>query len=395
MATEGLIHVRAVRVVAALLTLVLMSACGAPAGAPGSANLASSADPGITPQARWEQTLAAAKQEGKLVIVTHTNLYYRRTVEKFQERYPEIEVEHVAMRPSEFTPKVVTEQQNGIFGYDAWLSPTSNMVEVVVPAGGFEKLPPFLILPEVTDPANYRGGKPLYAISDPYVFVYMGNVTSNVWVNRTQLPASELSRFDQLLDPKYRGKIVIRTPDAPHAASLTMTGMLRNKGEDYINRLLKDQQPVFIDNARLLTQDLINGKYPIAIGIDGETMDGCQREGGCKNMEQLFDDAYLLAYGVGVMKNVPHPNAAAVFVNWFLSKEGQQAYVKAVIDTLPPPVDVAHSIRKDVEPHAGSVALGSVPDYDHLEKYSLQGMESGSAEMKVILAAFKKIQGGN
>ena len=97
-----------------------------------------------------------------------------------------------------------------------------------------------------------------------------------------------------------------------------------------------------------------------------------------------------------MLKNVPHPNAAAVFVNWFLSKEGQQAYVQAVIETLPPPVDVAHSIRIDVEPYAESVALGAVPDYDHLEKYSLQGMESGSAEMKAVLAAYKRIQeGGN
>ena len=30
-----------------------------------------------------------------------------------------------------------------------------------------------------------------------------------------------------------------------------------------------------------------------------------------------------------MMKDAPHPNAAKVFVNWFLSKEGQQIYDKA------------------------------------------------------------------
>jgi len=30
-----------------------------------------------------------------------------------------------------------------------------------------------------------------------------------------------------------------------------------------------------------------------------------------------------------ILKNRPHPNATKVFVNWMLSKEGQEVYVKA------------------------------------------------------------------
>ena len=48
-----------------------------------------------------------------------------------------------------------------------------------------QELPQFLILPEVTDPSNYRGGKVIYSSAEPYVFVFMGNVTSSVWANRT------------------------------------------------------------------------------------------------------------------------------------------------------------------------------------------------------------------
>src|SRR5687767_262735 len=118
-----------------MLGLFLM-ACAPQTGAP--AALVTTADPAADWQARWEQTVQAAKREGKVTIVTHTNLYHREQIAKFQERYPEIQVEHVPIRPSEFAPKVITEQQNGIFGYDLWISPTSNMVEVVLPTGGFE-----------------------------------------------------------------------------------------------------------------------------------------------------------------------------------------------------------------------------------------------------------------
>ena len=38
--------------------------------------------------------------------------------------------------------------------------------------------------------------------------------------------------------------------------------------------------------------------------------------------------------------------------------------------------------------------LGAVPDYDHLEKYSLQGMEAGGPEMQAVLSMYKKVESG-
>ena len=370
----------------------LLAACGSPTAAPGSAGLASGTAQNADPQSRWDQTVQAAKTEGKVVVVTHTNMYYKKTIEAFSAAYPDIQVEQVAQRPSEFTPKLITEQQNGIYGYDVWVSPTSNMVETVVPAGGFDNMTPYLVLPEVTDPKSYRGGKLFYATSSPYVLVYQGWVTDNVWVNRDQLPAARFNSLDQLIDPSLKGRIAIRTPSAPHAGSLTLTGFLHNKGQDFIDKLLVDEQPAFIDNARLMTQDLINGKYAVGIGIDDETMDACQREGGCKNMELLLGYPYMLTYGTGILKNPPHPNAAAVFLNWFFSRDGQQAFVKGMEETTPPPYAQAMSIRADVEPHPDAIAQQAMPDYDHLEKYSLQGTEAGGPEMQAILAAYKKVE---
>lgn len=372
--------------------LALLGGCAAPA--PTGGGLAATGDPGVDWQARWEQTLQAGRKEGKVVVVTHTNLYYREQLQKFNEKYPDIQVEHVPIRPSEFAPKVITEQQNGIYGYDVWVSATSNMVEIVVPAGGFDKLPPYLILAEVTDTKNWRGGALLYATSEPHVLLNRGNVAGSAWVNRDLLPRSEFNNLDQLLDPKLKGKIAIRTPSAPHGGSLIMTGFVHTRGEDFVSSLMIQQQPVFIDNARLLTQNLINGKYPVALGTDGETLDNCQREGGCKNLEEVRGYPYLLGHGVGVLKNPPNPNAAAVFTNWFFSREGQETFVQSIVNTTPSPHDAAHSIRTDIEPHQDAVELGTVPDYAHLEKYSLQGMEAGASEMQAVLALYRRAEAG-
>lgn len=375
---------------AALATTIAACSPAAPAApaAPSGAG-----KEGANTASQWEQTVQAAKKDGSVVVVTHTNLLYRELVERFKEKYPDIGVEHVAIRPSEFSPKVITEQQNGIFGYDLWISPTSNMVEVVLPTGGMEKLTPYLLQPEVVDTKNWRGGQLFWATKEPYILLNRGNVSGSVWVNRDLLPASEFSKVEQIIDQKFKGKIQVRTPDAPHGGSLTMTGWLHNRGEDFVWKVLKDQDPVYIENARLLTQNLITGKYPLAIGTDNATIDNCKQAGACTNLEEIRLPEYLLGHGVAMLKKAPHPNAGAVFLNWFFSKEGQEAFKQSIITTEPTGQD-AHSVHVAVEPHPDAVAMGAVPDYTKLSQYSLQGMEQGAEEMQRVLALYRKVQAG-
>jgi iron(III) transport system substrate-binding protein len=268
------------------------------------------------------------------------------------------------------------------------------MVEVVLPTGGFQPLTPYL-LPETLDAKNWRTGAPLYGTKDPLILLNRGNVDGTVWVNRDLLPASEFNSTTQIIDPKFKGKIQLRTPNAPHATSLNMTGWLHEKGEDFVWKVMKDQDPIYIDNARLLTQNLINGKYPLAVGIDSATLDNCQTSGGCKNLEEVREGGmkYLLGHGIGMLKNAPHANASAVFLNWFFSKDGQDAFVKGIVGTEPTGKD-AHSIHPAIEPNAEAVANGMVPDYTHMEKYSLQGMEQGAAEMQKIIELYRKVEAG-
>jgi iron(III) transport system substrate-binding protein len=344
--------------------------------------------------AKAQEMLAAARKEGSVSVTTHTNLLYRELINSFKEKYPDIQVEHNSIRPSEFAPKVVTEQQNGQFSYDIWISSTSNMVEVVLPTGGFQPLTPYL-LPETLEAKNWRTGKPLYATNEPLILLNRGNVDGTVWVNRDLLPESEFNNTEQIVDPKFKGKIMLRTPDAPHATSLNMTGWLHAKGEDFVWKVMKDQEPVYIDNARLLTQNLINGKYALAVGIDGATLDNCITSGGCKNLEEVRagNMKYLLGHGISMLKNAPHPNASAVFMNWFFSKDGQEAFVKGIKATEPTQKD-AHSINPGVEPSADAVQNGMVPDYANISQYSLQGMEQGAAEMQKVIELYRKVEAG-
>ena len=74
-----------------------------------------------------------------------------------------------------------------------------------------------------------------------------------------------------------------------------------------------------------------------------------------------------------MIKNQPHPNASKVFVNWFLSREGQETYQKALGEP---------TRRLDVEvprePYAVRPARESmtIEQYHELESHSEEKQES-------------------
>src|SRR5438309_964588 len=84
-------------------------ASGQPASAapaqPAAAQVASSAAP-----AGWEQTVAAAKQEGRLVISAPANTIWREQLTGFQKEYPEIQVEYTGGNSRDFWPRVAQER---------------------------------------------------------------------------------------------------------------------------------------------------------------------------------------------------------------------------------------------------------------------------------------------
>ena len=123
-------------------------------------------------KAEWDKTVAAAKGS-KLNLVIQPDPGFEAIVEVFKKKYPDIRVEASAVNPSAFAPRLVTEQNSGLFAWDVWWSTASNMNHVAIPANALEKLDAYLILPEVKDPSNWYNSKYLYT-SDrgPYVFTH-------------------------------------------------------------------------------------------------------------------------------------------------------------------------------------------------------------------------------
>jgi len=147
--------------------------------------------------------------------------------------------------------------------------------------------------------------------------------------------ASELGTFDQLLDPKWKGKIASGDPRLPGGANGVGGHLLWVKGEDWLRKFYA-QDIVILKDERQLAEGLVRGRYAAIVGINPASLEQFRQEGLMKSVEPLepaSEAAVSLTSTLGnlsLISKAPHPNAAKVFVNWLLSKEGQTAYVQAM-----------------------------------------------------------------
>src|SRR5262249_21746335 len=96
----------------------------------------------------------------------------------------------------------------------------------------------------------------------------------------------------------------------------------------YIKRLV--QQELFVSrNARQLADALAKGSLALTIGVGFRDFDTFVDSGlPIKHLPALKERNYVSCGNriFGILKRAPHPNAAKVFLNWLLSREGQELH---------------------------------------------------------------------
>jgi iron(III) transport system substrate-binding protein len=143
----------------------------------------------------------------------------------------------------------------------------------------------------------------------------------------------ELRNYTDLLDPKWKGKISWLDPARSGTGSNQIAMLYAWFGEDFVRKLLVDQQPMISRERRQLTDGVLRGTYPIGFGAEDGEIERLEGEGQpVKTIYSLDDMPGSISGGnmVALMDKAPHPNAARVFVNWMASKEGNEIYGRAL-----------------------------------------------------------------
>lgn len=263
---------------------------------------------------------AAARREGKLVYYTSIDLKVAEDLAKaFERRYPEIKV-HVERNGAERQfSKIGQEYSSRIYNVDTvnssdaahfifwkregWLAPAlPDEVRRLYPAGSY-------------DPEGHHA--PMRA--SPSVIAY----------NTTLVPAAEAPRsFRDLLDPKWRGKLVKAHPGYS-GTILTATFQIgRDVGWDFLEKLA-GQQVMQVQSATEPPRKLIAGERQVMVDGNEYVVLLEQARGAPLAIVYPTEGTPMVIGPSGVMKNARNPNAARLFHAWSFGLEAQQLAVDA------------------------------------------------------------------
>jgi iron(III) transport system substrate-binding protein len=331
----------------------------APAAAPPPAAPAAAAPQPAGGASDWDQTVAAARQEGKLVISAPTGQLWRESLQTFEQDYPGISLEMTGGNSRDFWPRLFQEREAGQYLWDLRVGGPDPEVFEARDRGTLDPVRPLLVLPEVVDESKWFGGfEGMYADKDKqYLPAFVASASFNVYVNRNAVPESELASEEQLVDPRWKGKIVLQDPRGGAGLGTTTT-QLAAFGEDYVRQLFTQQDVVVTGDNRQQAEWVVRNRYPIGIGLRMDQVRTFELQGLPVNVKGLGTPRKLSlgSGGIQLISQRPHPNAAKVFVNWLLTQKVQERIAKAV---------EVNSRRVDVSPADPSEIL----EPSHLADY--------------------------
>ncbi len=284
-------------------------------------------------QVTWENTVAAAKKEGRL------NFYVGRygsepLLDEFRKEFPEIKIFSTNGAGNSLGTRIVAEARAGNVLADLYSGGAVTNFEILYKGKVLGSLKSALILPEVLDQSKWYGGKHCYNDAEQqHVFIYLANPTStSLYFNTNLVNPKDFKSYWDLVNPKWKGKYVSQEPTSTGIGpSLQFFFYHPDLGPDFLRKLFIDQQPVYGRDRRQITDWLAQGKFALCLGC--RDSDRAKKQGLPVDDMDMVDwkEGLPISPGGGSMsliKGGPHPNAAKVFINWFLSRRGQIALQK-------------------------------------------------------------------
>jgi len=290
---------------------------------------------GADPQMDWQKVLAAAKKEGKVVVSIPSSAELRKRISKtFGRRFAGVDLELVPGRGSRNVRRIVDEFEAGVRYFDVHVGGSQSMLTGLVLVKGqiLDPVEPYMVIQKVKDPANWWGGHIYADRAKKFAYSFQAYVSKNVWYNSELVSPDQIRSHADLLNSKWKGKIAFHDPRTPGAGNSTWAYMWQVEGEDYLKKLMR-QDLLITRNSRQIAESLAKGKIAISIGVTYNSFLPFIKAGlPVRPLPDLKEGAYASSgHGnLAILRNPPHSNAAKVFVNWFLGKEGQEVFGKAM-----------------------------------------------------------------
>jgi iron(III) transport system substrate-binding protein len=303
-------------------------------------------------EAEWGKLVEAAKKEGKVSIFLYQRDNVEAAVKSFEKRYPEIQVVTAATPAAETGPRIMAERRAGKFLWDICICGPTTPYAVLYVAKALDPIKPALMLPEVVDQAKWWNGTHHYM--DPEgstIFVFLGSVDMpNLFYNKNLVDPKEFKSYWDMIHGKWRGKIVALDPRQPgrQRVSARFLYHIPELGASFLTRLFTEMDVALSREDRQALDWLAVGKYSLCLFCGNA--DAAKAQGLPVEEFEVYRWRETPAIFSGsngtlaLMNQAPHPNAARVFINWLLSREGQRSFQKIMNS----PDLIMESMRVDI-----------------------------------------------
>lgn len=355
-------HVQLTAVRFLAVTGLVLAAC-APAAQPSAPVAPATPKAADSKPAAADESIDAlyqrAKGEGGTLAFygTLAQVNAEKILPAFEQRFPGIKVEHIDATTDKLVARAVTEARGGKTLGDVFQTPIDGLQQVR-DQGLFLDW----VAPESSSfPANLKGT--WWVASDTQFWII-------AWNTNLVKKGEEPRKFDDLADPKWKGKLIGEPRDGEMLQAWAKEKFQdETKAIDLLKKIAANQ-PEFHKGHSELAELLVAGQAAVCFTCYSHHYPSRIKKGA--PVDYSLDEGIGGINGTAVFKDAPHPNTAKLYARWVASEEGQKAYAAGGRTPAHPNVQPTEKIRPEKIYAVGPSDLPNLARFDKIWKETFQ-----------------------
>jgi iron(III) transport system substrate-binding protein len=264
---------------------------------------------------RTAKLIEGAKKEGEVIVYGTMSLEAANLLNaRFREKYPYVDVKLNRLGSGKFVPRVLAEVRAN--KYLADVLQTNSLSLHFLKKDGF--LTNYLSPEDRFYPKQFKD-QGYWTTTNMNVHVLAYNTQL---IARGKAPRS----YDEVLNPVWKGKMLMDASE--QWAALMFQIMGKEKAIRYMRELVRQNVALRRESNAMRAQLVAAGEAPMDIDATLGPVDELKKRGAPIDWNAL-SPVPVVTSAHGIAHRPPHPNAARLYLDFMLSREGQ----KAVLDT--------------------------------------------------------------
>jgi len=287
----------------------------------------------VAQDSHTQKLLDGAKKEGALVWYMSASIEDAKAILlAFNKKYPFLKTDFFRAGSARLFNRIMNEVRAGKVLFDL-VAVRGLETHQLVKAG---LLQPYVSPESAAYPAGFKDSKGYWV---DYFDSYNVIGYNTQLVARDQAPKS----WEDLLDPKWKGKIALDEENFSWYGAMTQKWG-KEKTQRYMRALAK--QDIQLRNGQtLIAQLMAAGEFSVAMVL-AHRIEKMKEQGAPVAWVTTLDPVTVSLHPIGIAAKAPHPNAAKLFVDFILSKDGQQLLLSIERTPARPGIDTKMEARK-------------------------------------------------